>query len=127
MAEDNIQEMYRRARRAFEEVEFWPQEKVDEMVAAVAWEWQKDENIKAVAKLAVEVGKIGVYEDKLSKIKSETRGTMWDFRGAKTCGLVKEEGVHTYSRWNVLMIAPPLCINEEELMEGVEKIDKALT
>jgi 4-aminobutyrate aminotransferase-like enzyme len=25
------------------------------------------------------------------------------------------------------MIAPPLCINEEELMEGVEKIDKALT
>jgi acetylornithine/succinyldiaminopimelate/putrescine aminotransferase len=25
------------------------------------------------------------------------------------------------------MIAPPLCINEEELMEGMEKIDRALT
>jgi sulfoacetaldehyde dehydrogenase len=101
MVEDDIREMYRRARRAFEEVEFWPQEKVDEMVAAVAWEWQKDENIKAVAKLAVEEGKIGVYEDKLSKIRSKTRGTMWDFRGAKTCGLVKEDkkrGLKIYAK-----------------------------
>jgi taurine--2-oxoglutarate transaminase len=40
---------------------------------------------------------------------------------------LKEEGVHTYARWNVLMIAPPLCITEQELMEGLEKIDKALT
>jgi len=67
--EDNIQEMYQRARKAFEEVEFWPQDKVDEMVAAVGWEWQKDENIKTVARLAVEEGKIGVYEDKLNKIR----------------------------------------------------------
>jgi len=40
---------------------------------------------------------------------------------------LKEDGVFTYNRWNVLMVAPPLCINEEELMEGMEKIDKALT
>jgi hypothetical protein len=36
--EDNIQAMYKNARKAFREVEFWPQEKVDEMVQAVAWE-----------------------------------------------------------------------------------------
>jgi hypothetical protein len=36
--EDNIQEMYKKARKAFREVENWPQEKVDEMVQAVAWE-----------------------------------------------------------------------------------------
>ena len=99
--EDNIQEMYERARKAFEEVEFWPQEKVDEMVAAVGWEWQKDENIKAVAKLAVEEGKIGVYEDKLNKIRGKTRGTIWDFRGVKTCGLVKEDkkrGLKIYAK-----------------------------
>ena len=47
--EDNIQEMYRRARKAFEIVEFWPQEKVDEMVAAVGWEWQKPETAKALS------------------------------------------------------------------------------
>jgi len=51
---DNIQEMYRRAKKAFETVEYWPQEKVDEMCAAVGWEWQKDENVKAMAKSAVD-------------------------------------------------------------------------
>ena len=30
-----VEELYQRARKAFEEVEFWPQEKIDEMVAAV--------------------------------------------------------------------------------------------
>jgi sulfoacetaldehyde dehydrogenase len=39
----------------------------------------------------VDEGKIGVYEDKLSKIRGKTRGTIWDFRGVKTCGLVKED------------------------------------
>ena len=34
--EDNIQNMYQRARKAFHTVEYWPQEKVDEMVQAVA-------------------------------------------------------------------------------------------
>ena len=38
--EDNIQEMYAKARKAFREVEYWPQEKVDEMVQAVAWEYE---------------------------------------------------------------------------------------
>ncbi len=101
MEEDNIQEMYRRARKAFETIEFWPQEKVDEMVAAVGWEWQRPENVRAVAKLAVEEGKMGVYEDKLSKITNKTRGTMWDFRGVKTCGLVEEDkkrGVKVYAK-----------------------------
>lgn len=88
---DDIKEMYRRARKAFEEVEFWPQEKVDEMVAAVAWEWQKDETTKALARLEVEDGKLGVYEDKVSKIRNKSRGTMWDLRGVKTCGLVRED------------------------------------
>ena len=41
--EDNIQEMYVKARKAFREVEYWPQEKVDEMVQAVAWELLKED------------------------------------------------------------------------------------
>ncbi len=89
--EDNIQQMYRRARDAFEEVESWPQEKVDEMVAAVGWEWQKVDTAKALARLAVDESGIGVYEDKVSKIQSKTRGTLWDMHGEKTCGLVKED------------------------------------
>lgn len=88
--EDNIQEMYERARKAFEEVEFWPQEKVDEMVLAVGWEFMKEPNRVAMARLAVDESGIGVYEDKLAKIRSKTLGTLRDQVGIKTCGVVEE-------------------------------------
>ena len=64
----DVKNMYERATAAFEELEFWPQDKVDEMVAAVGWAWQKEENAMAMAKLAVEESNIGVYEDKVAKI-----------------------------------------------------------
>ena len=88
---DEIKEMYERARKAFEEVEYWPQEKVDEMVAAAGWEWQKPETAKALARLAVDESGIGVYEHKVAKIQSKTRGTMRDLIGQKTCGIVRED------------------------------------
>ncbi len=114
--EDNIQEMCERAQKAFEEVEYWPQEKVDEMVAAVGWEWQKEENVKAVAKLAVDEGEIGVYEDKLSKISNKVRGTMWDFKGVKTCGLVREDkkrGLKIYAKPMGVVANVVPCTNPE--------------
>lgn len=89
--DDNIREMYGKARKAFEEIEFWPQEKVDEAVAAAGWEWQKEETAKELARLAVEESGIGVYEDKVQKIRNKTRGTMRDMTGVKTCGLVRED------------------------------------
>ncbi len=99
--EDNIKEMYENARTAFNTIEFWPQEKVDEMVLAVAWELLKEDNRKAMAKLAVDESGIGVYEDKVAKIRNKTLGTLWDQRGAKTCGLVdenKELGVRKFAK-----------------------------
>ncbi len=98
---NDIQELYQRARRAFEMIEFWPQEKVDEMVAAVAWEWQRESTAEALAKIAVEESGIGDYQDKVAKIQSKTRGTLWDTLGAKTCGLVKEDqerGLRVYAK-----------------------------
>jgi acyl-CoA reductase-like NAD-dependent aldehyde dehydrogenase len=96
-----IEELYRKARVAFEEVEFWPQEKVDEMVAAVAWEWQKPEVARALARLAVDESGIGFYDDKVAKIQSKTKGTLWDMKGVQTCGLVeedKERGLRIYAK-----------------------------
>ena len=96
-----IQELYERARRAFEQIEFWPQDKVDEMVAAVGWEWQREATAKELARLAVDESGIGVYEDKVAKIQSKTRGTLWDMNGVKTCGLVeedKERGLRIYAK-----------------------------
>ena len=37
-----------------------------------------------------------------------------------------EGGVYTTVRWNYLFIAPPLCIQEEELREGLKGIDRVL-
>jgi sulfoacetaldehyde dehydrogenase len=60
------------------------------MVLAVGWEFIKEENRKAMAKLAVDESGIGVYEDKLAKIRSKTMGILRDQVGIKTCGVVEE-------------------------------------
>lgn len=99
--EDNIQEMYEKARAAFAVVEFWSQEKVDEMVQAVGWELQKDETAHELARLAVEGSGIGVYEDKVHKIGTKVRGTLYDQLGIKTCGLIEEDkakGLRKYAK-----------------------------
>ena len=99
--EDNIQEMYDRARKAFRAVEFWPQEKVDEMVQAVAWELLRDDVRHKLGYLAVEESNIGNAEDKVNKIKNKTLGTLWDMRNAKTCGLIEENralGIRKYAK-----------------------------
>jgi sulfoacetaldehyde dehydrogenase len=99
--EDDIKEMVDRAKKAFEEYQYWPQERVDEVVQAVGWIWQKEAVRKVLARTAVDESGIGVYEDKLAKIKTKTLGTLWDQRGIKTCGLVEEDkarGIRTYAK-----------------------------
>jgi len=99
--EDTIQEMYVKARKAFKEVEFWPQEKVDEMVQAVAWELMKDDVRHKLGHMAVDESDIGNAEDKVNKIKNKTLGTLYDMRAAKTCGMVeenKELGIRKYAK-----------------------------
>jgi len=81
--EDTVQQLYERAHKAFKEVEFWDQEKVDMMCQACAWEWDKEENRKLLAKMAVEESGIGRYEDKVHKISDKARGTLYDQLGAR--------------------------------------------
>ena len=97
---DNIKDLYAKARKAFEVIEYWPQEKVDEMVAAVAWQWQKDDVAVEVAKIAHEESGMGVYEDKVKKA-GKIKGIMWDMKDAKTCGCIKDDkkkGLKTYAK-----------------------------
>ena len=99
--EDNIKEMYAKARQAFQEVEYWSQEKVDEMVQAVAWELLKEDVRHKLGHLAVDESNIGNAEDKVNKIKNKTLGTLWDMRNARTCGLIEENkalGVRKYAK-----------------------------
>jgi sulfoacetaldehyde dehydrogenase len=98
---DDIDQMYRRARSAFEEIEFWPQDKVDEMVAAVGWELQKEETARTLVKQAMEEGGLGVYEHKVGKQINKVRGALRDMNGVKTCGVVdedKEKGIKVIAK-----------------------------
>ena len=40
---------------------------------------------------------------------------------------LKNKGLYTYSRYNVLFIAPPLCIDEDELLSGIKLISKEIS
>jgi sulfoacetaldehyde dehydrogenase len=99
---DSIPTLYARARRAFDAIEFWPQDRVDEMVAAVGWELQKDAVAREVVRLAMEAG-LGVFEDKVAKQKNKVRGALWDMRSAKTCGVVEVDSVR-----GITKIAKPI-------------------
>jgi taurine--2-oxoglutarate transaminase len=37
-----------------------------------------------------------------------------------------EKGVYTFIHWNTILVNPPLIINEEEMAEGIQVLDKAL-
>ncbi len=98
-----IESLVRRARAAQEQIEFWSQERVDEMVAAVGWEVFKLENAQACARLAADETGMGVYEHKLSKHQKKTLGTLRDLDGLKTTGIIEENKVK-----GLLKIAKPI-------------------
>jgi len=39
---------------------------------------------------------------------------------------IKDLGMYTFTRWNYVFIAPPLCINKEQIDEGLEIISQSL-
>ena len=88
---DNLDEMVQRARAAQKIIEFWPQEKVDEMVLAVGWECYKRETAEACARMAVDETGLGVYEDKVGKHQKKTLGVVRDLKGVKTVGVIEEQ------------------------------------
>ena len=46
---------------------------------------------------------------------------------AKASKLMKHEGMNAFVRWNIIFNTPPLVITDEQLQEGLEIIDHALT
>jgi sulfoacetaldehyde dehydrogenase len=86
-------ELVKRARAAQKEVEFWDQEQVDEMVAAAGWETIRQENAEAVARLAVDETRMGIYEHKLLKHQKKTLGTLRDLLGVRTAGVIEDDPV----------------------------------
>jgi taurine--2-oxoglutarate transaminase len=44
----------------------------------------------------------------------------------KVSAFLRERGVYTLVRWNNVFVNPPLCITEEQLLEGLSIVDQAL-
>jgi taurine--2-oxoglutarate transaminase len=45
----------------------------------------------------------------------------------KVASSLKDSGISTFVRWNWIFSAPPLVVSDEQLQEGLEAIDRALT
>jgi sulfoacetaldehyde dehydrogenase len=101
--EQELKKIIVRARAAQEEIEFWPQERVDEMVAAVGWQLYQKSHAEACAKLAVEETGMGVYDHKVLKHMKKTLGVLRDLHGLQTVGVIE----HNESK-GLVKIAKPV-------------------
>lgn len=86
-----IDNLIAKAHVAQKQIEFWPQDKVDLMVAAVGWETYKQ--AEEIAKLAVEETQMGVFEHKMLKHQKKTLGALRDMDGVKSVGVIEEDNV----------------------------------
>ncbi len=80
-----------RARAAQRAYETWPQERVDEAVAAAGWAIVEPSRNRELAELAVRDTGMGNVEDKIAKNRRKTLGLLRDLRGAKSVGVIAED------------------------------------
>src|ERR1700746_2600638 len=87
---DEIAAVVRRARAAARAIEHYSQERVDELVTAVAWAVVRKDHAEALARQAVDEGGFGNYADKVAKINKRVIGVLADMSGERTVGVVEE-------------------------------------
>ena len=83
--------MVERARKAQRVAEDHDQERVDEIVAAVAWAIMEPARNRELAELAVRDTGIGRVDDKIAKNHRKTLGLLRDLKGAKSVGVIAED------------------------------------
>ncbi len=96
-----VQEVVARARAAQAVFETFDQARVDDVVAGVAWAGYS--NAERLGRLAWEESRLGRLEDKISKLRRKTKGTMRDLKGAKSVGVVEVD-----ERLGLTKIAKPV-------------------
>ena len=87
--QDTIEQLFDKARKAQEVIEYWPQDKADELAIAAGWETYK--RSEEIAHLAVEESGMGIYEHKLLKHQKKTLGVLRDLQGVRTTGVIEED------------------------------------
>jgi len=87
---DEIAIYVQKARSAQKEIADYTQDQVDTLVTAVCWAIVRQDRAEELAKLAVDEGGFGNYNDKVSKIRNRCMGTLRDMQTVKTVGIVEE-------------------------------------
>jgi sulfoacetaldehyde dehydrogenase len=85
-----VSEVVARARAAQAALADYTQDQVDELCASVAWAVARPDRAEALAKLAVDEGGFGNYDDKVTKINKRVLGVLADMRSTRTVGVVEE-------------------------------------
>src|SRR5215470_17582720 len=88
---DEIAAVVQRARQAARAIEHYSQERVDELVTAVAWAVVRKDHAEALARQAVDEGGFGNYADKVAKINKRVIGVLANMSGQRTVGVVEEQ------------------------------------
>jgi acyl-CoA reductase-like NAD-dependent aldehyde dehydrogenase len=88
---ETVSQIVARARAAQAAIADYTQDQVDELCTAVAWSVARPERAEALAKLAVDEGGFGTYDDKVVKIKKRVLGVLADMRTVRTVGVVAED------------------------------------
>lgn len=86
--EELVTHLIDQGREAIHDISNYDQEQVDELVQAVAWAIIEDERAEEISELAVETTGMGHVEDKYSKKKRKTLGTLNDILGEPSAGVI---------------------------------------
>lgn len=90
-SEEIVKNLVAKAKKAQSIFEKYNQNKVNEVVTAVAWAICKPSNNKQISNLAVDETGLGNSEDKILKNKRKTLGLLKDLKNIKTVGVINED------------------------------------
>jgi len=91
LAEEYISELMSRARKAQRMAERLTQQEVDELAAAITWEFvSNDKLVEDLAEFSLNECRMGDKPSKIIKVKSKVRGVYFDAKNEKTVGIVEE-------------------------------------
>ena len=88
---DEVAGVVERARKAAQAIEDYSQEQVDALVTALAWAVVREDRARELARLAVDEGGFGNYQDKITKIGKRVTGVLADMTGMTTVGVVEDD------------------------------------
>ncbi len=91
-----VAELIARARKAQAQIEYYTQEQVDELCAAIAYEVTREDVVDRIGTLAYEESKMGNKASKCGKLRKKVRGCWRDIQNEKSVGIIEtntEKGI----------------------------------